>query len=554
MSATSSAGIILRAELRAYRHRLLKRGTGRLVALAAALLVGGFVIGGGAFSLGVAVGHFLAVARDPIIAGGFTTLSVLMLVVGFPTVIATFYVGRDLLQLILAPVRPRDIFAARAVLAMSANLLISAILLAAVLGVGVGAAAPLPYYGLAIVLVLNQVLVVTAFQALVMSIILRWIPARLARDVAAAVAGLTGAGFYLAWNLNLRQSFTSRRGPDLTNLTNLVHHVDWIPSAWPGHALSAAADGNFGGAFTWSALAIGLGVVLVLAAELLYARTLLAGLGVFGSVPAPWRRAPRRAIRVVRAGAGSPLRAMARKDWLGYRRDIRRLSRLLPALLSPIGYAFAFLRPGRGAVGFWSEALVVAFVSMFMATALGTPSIPGERRGFQLLRMAPIRTSQVMRAKIAITLPPVVALTVVFSVVVSAVTGSAAQAPVLVAMSLWLGLGFVAISVSSGAIDPRFDSPDDRRAVGLLGTLCGIGGSVGFGLLSLGAVALWQFAPDVFAGRASLGFIPSTQAVGASIVVIGLLLAVGAAAVVSVLLWVANLRLGSFDGAIEGAS
>jgi hypothetical protein len=204
-------GIILRAELLALRNRLVKRGTPRLVILGLFLVGAAVFVGGGAFSIGAALGRFVPVGRDPALSAGFTTLSVLMLVVGFPTVIASFFVGRGLLQLLLAPVRPREVFIARAVLAMSANLLVASILLAAVLGVGAGSAAPPAYYPLAVLLVINQVLLITAFQALVMSIVLRWIPARLARDVAAAVAGITGAGFYLAWNLSLRQSLSSRR-------------------------------------------------------------------------------------------------------------------------------------------------------------------------------------------------------------------------------------------------------------------------------------------------------------------------------------------------------
>ena len=110
--SSSAAQIILTAELLAWRHRLLSRGPGRLVLLGIALLAAAVFIGGGAFTIGAAAGHFLPMTRDTILTGGFTSLSVLMLVIGFPTVIATFFVGRELLQLVLAPVRPIDIFAA----------------------------------------------------------------------------------------------------------------------------------------------------------------------------------------------------------------------------------------------------------------------------------------------------------------------------------------------------------------------------------------------------------------------------------------------------------
>jgi hypothetical protein len=507
-------------------------------------------IGGGAFTVGATAGKFLPTAADTVLVGGFTGLSVLMLVVGFPTVIATFFVGRDLLQLALAPVRTIEIFAARLTLAMGANLLISCILLAVVLGLGYGTGAPIEYYVVAVFLIIAQVLVVTATQTVLMSVVLRWVPARLARDVAAAVAGLTGAGLYLAWNISLRQSFSSRSQPDLDNLNTLVQRIDWLPPAWPGHALSSIIAGNLGAATTWTLLTLLLGGAMVAAASILYERTLLAGLGVFGSTQSVWRRRARTAPGVAR-GVASPTLAIARKDWLGFRRDIRRLSRLLPALLFPIGYVFAVSRPSRSLNGFWAEVFLVGFMSMFMSTSLATPSIPSERRGFQLLRMAPVTMWQVLRAKVLLTVPPVLAMTVVFSIVVAIVSSNGADRLVeLSTLVIWLGFGFVSIGVSAGGIDPRFDALDDRRSVGLVGTLAGLGASLGFGLLSIGAFALFLIGADAVAGTAQLGPFRSTPEIGALMWAGGIVLAASSLAVVVLLLWIANSRLRSFETAI----
>ncbi len=552
MSGLVATRTILGAEVLALRHRLMKRGPVRLTVLAIFLVAAAVFIGGGAFALGAGAAHFAAVAIDPVLVAGFTGLSVLMMVVGFPTVIATFFVGRDLLQLALAPIRTVEIFIARLALATGANLLISAILLAVVLGIGAGAGAPPAYFALAVPLIFVQVLVITSIQTILMSIVLRWVPARIARDVAAGIAGLTGAGLYLAWNLSLRQSFSNQSRPDVNNLTTLIRRIDWLPPAWPGHALNAIIAGDAAGAAMWSALTLLLGALMVVAAGALYQRTLLAGLGVFGSVQPIWRRKARRPASATNArGAASPAFAIARKDWLGFRRDIRRLSRLLPALLFPIGYVFAVSRPSRGVSGFWTEVFLVGFMSLFMSTTLATPSIPSERRGFLLLRMAPMTMSQVLRAKVLLTLPPVLAMTIVFSVVVALVSdGGANRALELGALVIWLGCGFVAIGVSAGGIDPRFDALDDRRAVGLVGTLAGLGGSVAFGLLSVGAFALFVFGAEATAGTASLGPIPSTPATGALMLAVGVALAAGSIAVVSLLLWFANSRLRSYEAAI----
>jgi hypothetical protein len=544
--------VIVGAELTALRNRVLKMSPTRLAALAIVLLLASTVVGGGAFTLGATTGHFLPFAVDTILATAFTGLSLLMLVIGFPTVIASLFVGRDLLQLVVAPVRTRDIFIARLAIAMTANLLISAVLVAVVLGVGAGAGAPLVYFPLALVLIAIQVLVISSLQAILMTLIVRWVPARLARDVAAGVAGLTGAALYLAWNLSLRQTFSRKGRPDLSSLTSTVQRIDWLPTTWPGHGLSAILGGSFGGAVIWLGATVALAALLVATASLLYERTLLSGLGVFGVPAVSWRRRVARAVTPGAArGAGSPTLAIARKDWLGFRRDVRRLTRLLPALLLPLGYAVALSRPGRSLSGFWWDVALVTFLSMFMSSALAAPSIPGERRGFQLLRMAPLPMWQLIRAKVFIALPPVVLTMLVFSFAVALFSRSApAQLIQLVVFGVWLAAGFVSIAVSGGGIDPHFDVNDDRKSVGLVGTLTSIGGSLVFAVMSIGALALFLFGGEVATGTVDLGPIPSTPAVGAAMIFGGVLLVVAGGLVVGTLLWIANARLRSFEGSI----
>lgn len=547
----SATRTILTAELLAWRHRFLTRSRVRLALLIVFLVVAAVTIGGGSFLVGAAAARFLPSARDVILAGGFTMLSVLMLVVGFPTVIASLFVGRELLQLVVAPVRPIEIFVSRVVLAMTANFFVGGILLMAILGVGVGSGASLVFYPLAVLLIVLQVLVVTSLQTILMSLVLRWVPARLARDVAAGIAGVSGAAFYLVWNFNLRQSFVPRGRPDLTNLTSIAQRVEWLPSAWPGHALSGVIAGSPSSAVVWVLLSLALTAVLVGLAATLYGRTLVAGLGVFGGERSVWKRGAGKTVAVAKTGAASPARAIARKDWLGYRRDVRRLSRMLPAFLFPIGYVLAFLRPARGGNSFWTEVFLLAFITMFMSSALGTPSIPTERRGFQLLRMAPMTMWQVLRAKVLLTLVPVLVVTLLISVVISVLSGSDfGQVSELALLVVWLGVGFVSIGVAAGAIDPHFDSADERRAVGIVGTLAGVGGAIGFGLLSVGAFALFIYGVAAAEGTANLRVLPSTPEIGALMFSAGLVLTVGAGAVVGTLMWIANSRLGHHEGAI----
>ncbi|TMC85839.1 MAG: hypothetical protein E6J06_02570 [Chloroflexi bacterium] len=531
----SAVEIILRAELRAWRNRITKGNTVRVVGLALFVFLAAIVFGGSLFGIAFAAGEALPSARDAILAGAFTALSVMMLVVGFPSVIASYFAGRDLMQLILAPVRTSEIFLARSLFAMSANTLVAALFLTFIVGLGAGSGASPLYYLLALVLVVIQVLLISALQVNFMAAVLRWVPARIARDVALAVASATGAGLYLLWNLTIRQSFTAiKRRPDFSNLVSTLQRLDWLPSAWPGHALSGLINGDAGLALGWTALTLVLAAALTISAALLYERTLLAGLGL--------------------AGSASPGLAIARKDWIVYRRDIRRLSRFLPALIFLVAYAFVLVRPSNGVDVFWSDVFIVAFVSFFTSMLFATTSIPSERRGFQLLRLAPITSRELIRTKVLFTLAPILVLTLGITLVSSVIGGDGpAKTAQVAVLALWLGLGCVCIGVSAGAIDPRFESPDDRRMVGVLGTLAAMGGELGFGLLSIGAFALLQLAQQLASGTGGFGYLPATPLMAAVVAVVAVLLAAAGAGVVALMLWTANSRLGSFEGSITTA-
>lgn len=548
--------VILRAELRAWRNRLLKSGSSRAVLLTLLLLGGAVVVGGTVFALADGASQLLPYARDSMLVGAFTVLSILMLVVGFPTVITNFFVGTDLMQLVLAPVRPLEIFLARSALAMRANLLLGFVIVMFVVGVGAGAGASPAYFVLGGMLVVLQVLIVTAIQALLLSLILRWVPARLARDVSVIAASFSGAAIYLLWQVTLRQ--TIGRRPDVSGLLAFARRIDWLPAAWPGHALSALLRGSAGSFAEWLGATVVLAATLVVVAGALYGQTLVTGLGQLGGAAPRWRV---RGARVApRAGAGragrdravSPQLSIAFKDWLTYRRDVRRLSRLLPAVIFLVGYAVILNRPSRGALGFWNDALVVTFVSMFTSMAVATSAVPSERRGFQLLRMAPITMGGLLRAKVLYSMSPLLGLTAAISLGVAIAGGNSfGDVLQLLALSLWVGFGFIAIGVAVGAIDPRFEAADERRMVGPGGTLAGLTAELGFGglsLLAFTALHLWlqAFVLPPRAGLFAWGPLAGFGLAGGGVVV-----AAGAAGVVWLLLRTAGRRLVAFEQSIN---
>jgi hypothetical protein len=158
--------------------------------------------------------------------------------------------------------------------------------------------------------------------------------------------------------------------------------------------------------------------------------------------------------------------------------------------------------------------------------------------------------SQIIRVKVALTLPPVLALTMLLTIAMATAGGAdVAELAELAVLVVWLGIGFVSVGVSAGAIDPNFEAADDRRAVGLVGTMTSTGGGLAFALLSIGAFALFQLGAAAATGT-RLGPLPSTPAVTALIAGGGLLLVAAAGALVAVLLVIADSRLRAYEGPI----
>jgi hypothetical protein len=184
----------------------------------------------------------------------------------------------------------------------------------------------------------------------------------------------------------------------------------------------------------------------------------------------------------------------------------------------------------------------------------GTTAIPSERRGFQLLRLAPITSLQLIRTKILFTVAPVVVLTTFITVASSVVGGiGIGKGAQLAVLAVWLALGCVSIGVSAGAIDPQFESADDRRVVGVLGTFAAMGGELAFGLLSVGAFALIQLAEQLASGTGGFGFVTPSAATAAFAAGVAVLPAAGGVGVVVLMLWSANTHLRSFEGSISTA-
>ena len=197
--------VLLRADLQGFRNRIrtMERRRRTLVlvgvpGLALVVLVPAIAVGAAVASLGKA-------AALGLLTLGFTSLGMLMLIVGLSSVLVSFFSSRDLLLLAGAPIRLRDIYLARLVVAARSSVLVASLLLASVVGYGIGIGADFFYWIAAPVTVACVVLTVTAFQVTLLSVIVRIVPMSRARTLVSILAAATGSIFWVGWRSEERR-------------------------------------------------------------------------------------------------------------------------------------------------------------------------------------------------------------------------------------------------------------------------------------------------------------------------------------------------------------
>jgi hypothetical protein len=311
-------------------------------------------------------------------------------------------------------------------------------------------------------------------------------------------------------------------------VSRLGRGLEAVPTAWPARALAALAGGDVPAAASWFALAVVLAAALLAIAWLSYQRALVIGVGVFGEGggQAGRRQAVRQSLKRRRAAEAppSPIRAIVHKDLVTLRRDVRRLSSILPGIAVAVAYPFVFHSPITGVggeLGFWLGMAGSAFIPFMMSMLFALPAIGLEGRGMQLLHLAAIPARTVIRAKLASVVPLVMGPALLGGIGTALFHAwDPGRLLAVVATFAWLSAGMAVIGVCAGAIAPNFAATDPRRAVRFEGGLASIAGELCFGGASLCALALILLARHQLAGAAlPLTLVAAVLAVGAAAVV-----------------------------------
>jgi len=420
--------------------------------------------------LDLALGGALGAAPDRLLT---TVTGAVMLLTGFSLVtsvsfaVASVYFAKDIEWLLTLPVSSRGLLAHRLFSQLILGLAVGAALLGPVLlgaAFHTGTLLLLPIVVLAVFALLS---VPVALGLLLVVVVVRIIPASRVRDGTAALICLVG--FSMAG-----LGITAHRGGAGLRWAGAINplgsgwlHSAWLPPGWAARVVTLAWRADWSGSLVWL-------VPLILLALL----TVAVVLWISGPLHREgWARAqiaPKRRQRAAASwGRLPPALALLRKDSRNLRRDPVQLSQLLLPLALFAIYLLAPQSTGSQTLfqdfPLWYGPLTTSiFAALFVASGLGLRSVGTEGKHFWCLRSAPLSLRDLLLGKLA--LPVVVAvgagLTLMWSAELRAHVPFTQMGFSAVLLVLAV-TGLAALATGLGAIWPRLDWTDPRRATGI---------------------------------------------------------------------------------------
>jgi ABC-2 type transport system permease protein len=401
-------------------------------------------------------------------SGALVLLSGFTLVTSVSFAVASAYFAKDIDWLLTVPLSERGLLAHRMgsqlVLGVTVGTaLLGPVLVAAAIRTGTPWLLPLDVVGLIALLT-----VPVALGLLLVVVAVRLIPPTRVRDGTAALICLVGLSMAAVGISSHRTGGGLAWAGAINGLGEGWLHSAALPSAWAARLLTLGWTGDWQGALGW------LSALLALA--------LAAAFGVLW-ISGPlyregWLRAQLAPRRRQRAAVGwRPLPsvlALLRKDARSLRRDPVQLSQLVLPLALFAVYLLAPQSIGSSQILFrdfplWYGPLATSlFAALFVASGLGLRAVGSEGRHFWCLRSAPLGVRDLLLGKLALpaTVATVAALVLMWAAELRAQVplGQIGFSAVLLVLTV---TGLATLATGLGAIWPRLDWTDPRRASGI---------------------------------------------------------------------------------------
>jgi len=457
--------------------------------------------------------------NEATVPGLLLTIALLGLIfAGFNQAMRALFMNGDMERLMVAPVSPRAVMAAKLLSRLPGTVLFFLLLtIPALIAFGVSVGMGPLYYAAGALMLLIAPLFGISVGALISMLLVRVLPVQKLEEYMGAayiIIGLLIAIIIQLPNL-MRERSAVANAQSMEAIQKTLDSFAGmpLPSMWAGQSLAALGHGQFSrlldGMAAYLLMTVGLFALTLLLANRLY----LSG----------WMRiqgAGGRTQGLEEAGGAFTGRsldsALALKDWLLRLRDSRQVATLFAQFAISLLVAFIVLRPqgdsgllqitrvlsqGDGAPWFlapFSPGVIVSAVLLyvgwmtFMKAAITSLSLEG--KSFYLLKSAPVSPRQIFRSKVRSVLIPYAGLvTLLLMAAWPLARFSLAWTPYAWLSLLIMGVGLITFSTAVGFISPNLAWEDVRRMSTGRGKLYNIVGALLYALLG-GALVLAPFA------------------------------------------------------------
>ena len=482
--ALDKALVILGAEFRQFLNgtagtgtrrskvtKLLKSWGGYVVLLAIA-----FFIGRGVFNFTKGMNDALAAYPDVarliwvnLLSAASLTVFIMLFMTGISVVYQSLYEAGDVKFLLSTPAPIGSVVGAKLTMSLVTNIIsVLPFLYPIWIGFGAGSGAPASFYILVLLSILLAVAMFNAIVALVVMLIMRYVPSAKMRQV--IMVGSLVVGFIIFAATQVFSATMSRNnGLSFEDIANVAQGVSlgkmaWLPHVWMLKTALLTMPGY--GYSVWTSLAPLAAAAVLMTWGVIYisARAFVGGWS-HARETEPVRRKPtapvgdvRRSFIVRRRGAG----------WAIFARDLTIILRhpvmwygVLVSIVGSAFFVFNISGSSGGQGGALIRELVVVIFTMMAGVSTGqcagmAISLDGE--GLWLMKSAPVSPATYYRAKLAFaTAPGAIVLTVLF--VGLSFVKAVPQHPLYESLPVGLAMLSVltALAVMSDAIKPNFN-------------------------------------------------------------------------------------------------
>lgn len=449
------------------------------------------------------------------------------LLTSFGVLLQALYLSGDMDFLLSTPVPIRAVFIAKLLQAVLPNFALLCLFGIPILfGLGISSQYAIAYYPLVVVVMIALALAAAGLASLLVMLVVRVMSPRRAAELLAFAGAMFG--FVCSQSGNFANSFGKNVHISGTRLAGILFlaNTRWLPLNWAGQGLVALGQSHWlaGLLLVGGTLGFTIGVfwfALITAEKWYYSGW--AGMQVVTRKKAPRPVRPVSStgtnigLRVARLFS-SPVLGIMQKDFLTLRRDLRKLSQLISPIILGAMYTFSLLRGGgesplgpNEASSWVVESFHLAmtylsvgmslFVGWMLLSRLAGMAFSQEGRNYWVLKVAPIRTGQLLTAKFLVAYIPAVGLGLIFLIVISVLQGfSIGQFLYSLVALLMCQAGATGILLSFGVAGANFNWDDPRKmnagGAGCLGqiiTMLYLPVAFGLFVLPLGFASFFQF-------------------------------------------------------------